>query len=65
MAVVAVFDEDALIVEPDELTPNDRKAISLAIAEHRKHHDTARMARAALQWMQKYNHGPKESPSRV
>ena len=65
MAVIAVFDEDALIVEPDELTPNDREAISLAIAEHRKHHDTARMARAALQWMQKNDHGHNESPPRA
>ena len=48
MAVVAVFDEDALVVQPHELTPEDRKAISEAITEYRKHHDTARMASESL-----------------
>ena len=61
MAVITVFDEDALIVEPDELTPNAREAISLAIVEHRKHHDTTRMASETLQWMQRNDRFDKES----
>ncbi len=48
MAVVAVFDEDALVVQPHELTPDDRKAISEAITEYRKQHDTVKMANEAL-----------------
>ena len=33
MAVIKVFDEDSLVVEPHELTDEDRAAFSRAIAE--------------------------------
>ena len=60
MGVVKVFDDDALVVEPHELTAEDREAISKATAECRKQYDCAEVTRQTLDFLKRNVQGASQ-----
>jgi len=52
MAVIASFDDYDLVVNPHELSTEDRAEISKAIQECRKHQDVDGISREILQLIQ-------------